>query len=272
MSHTNEQLDSRLTVPQFVAAATGRKLTVVTAYDATSAAIVDAAGVDAVLVGDSLANVVQGRATTLSVTLREMVYHATMVMRAVRRALVVVDLPFPYAQLGEKAAVRAAATILKKSGADAVKIEGGRGRANTIAAVVNAGIPVMGHCGLMPQDVKRLGRFSVQRDHDTLLADTAAIEDAGAFAVVLECVGASIASDVTSRSGIPTIGIGAGRGCDGQVLVFHDLVGYSEPSQRGPSPRHARRFTDVGVAMRDAVAQYVVEVQSGAFPNDEESF
>ena len=236
---------------------------VLTAYDFPSAAILDACGVDAILVGDSLGNVVQGRQTTLPVTLDQIIYHAEMVARAASRALVIVDLPFPFCQLGPKTATKAAARILKETQADAVKIEGGANRAATIAAVVEAGIPVIGHCGLLPQDVHRLGGYVVQRDQDRLLADVAAVEVTGAFGVVLECVTADIAAKATRKTGIPTIGIGAGSHCDGQVLVFHDLLGFSADAK---VPRHVKRYADLRQTIGDAVKQYVEEVQNGTFP------
>lgn len=272
MSQASSDFLSRITVPQFVAAKGKRKLAVVTAYDFPSAQIADAAGVDAILVGDSLGNVVQGKSTTLSVTLDEMIYHAAIVSRAVERALIIVDLPFPCAQISAEEAIRSSAMILQKTGADAVKIEGGKNRAATIAAVVEAGIPVMGHCGLRPQEVKMLGHFSVQRDAAQLLADCAAIEQAGVFSLVLECVPAAAAQQVTQAVRIPTIGIGAGRDCDGQVLVFHDLVGYSEPSRRVRLPKHVRAGSDVGAEMHRAITEYVAAVASGEFPDAAHSF
>lgn len=232
----------------------------ITAYDYPSARLVDAAGVDITLVGDSLANVVQGKATTLPVTLREMIYHAEMVVRGTKNALTVVDLPFPYAQIEPKTAVKAAAKILKKSGADAVKIEGGENRYETIKAVVAAGIPVMGHCGLQPQEIKVLGKYSLQRDENQLLADVNAVQDAGAFSVVLECIPAELAKKATQEIDIPTIGIGAGPHCDGQVLVFHDLLGFQETV-----PKHVKVYANLGKAITEAVEQYCREVRDGIF-------
>ena len=225
--------------------------------------------VDAVLVGDSLGNVVQGRETTLPVTLDQIIYHAEMVARAVSNTLVIVDIPFPCCQLGPKAATKAAARILKETQADAVKIEGGADRAATVAAVVAAGIPVIGHCGLLPQDVRRLGGYVVQRDRERLLADVAAVEAAGAFGVVLECIAADIAAEATKKVGIPTIGIGAGPHCDGQVLVFHDLLGFSAGAKVS---RHVKRYADLRRIIGGAVKQYADEVRNGTFPGEENFF
>lgn len=259
---------NRLSAPKFRQLKhDGRKIVMLTAYDWATACLLDAAGVDAILVGDSLANVVQGKGTTLPVTLREIIYHAEMVARAATRAMVIVDLPFPYCQSGKKEAVRAAARIFKESQADAVKIEGGRNRAKTIHAVVEAGIPVLGHCGLMPQDIRRLGGFSVQRDREQLLEDVRAVEDAGAFGVVVECVPADLAKEATLTTMIPTIGIGAGPDCDGQVLVLHDILGFGETR-----PRHNKVYAEIAAGISDAVGRYAEEVRSGTFPTPEQSF
>ena len=261
----------KLTPPKFRELKGTRKIVMLTAYDFPSAAILDACGVDAVLVGDSLGNVVQGRKTTLPVTLEQVIYHAEMVVRAVSEALVIVDIPFPFCQLGPKAATKAAARILKETQADAVKIEGGADRAGTIAAVTAAGIPVIGHCGLLPQDVRKLGEFAVQRDRERILADAAAVESAGAFGIVLECMTTDIAAEATRLAGIPTIGIGAGPHCDGQVLVFHDLLGFS-PGKNAKVPRHTKRYADLRQTIEDAAKQYAKDVQNGVFPGKENSF
>jgi len=251
----------KITVPQLRQRKTeGPKISVITAYDYPSAQLVDAAGVDMILVGDSLGNVVQGKATTLPVTLEEMIYHAEMVVRAVKNALVVVDLPFPYCQLGPKEAVKAAAKILKKTLADAIKIEGGEDRYRTIKAVVDAGIPVMGHCGLQPQKIKTLGRFSQQKDREQIESDLQAIADAGAFAVVLECMPAEIAGELTRSTTIPTIGIGAGPHCDGQVLVYHDLLGFKETA-----PKHVKVYANLGQIITEAVKKYCEDIREGTF-------
>ncbi|MDR3111277.1 MAG: 3-methyl-2-oxobutanoate hydroxymethyltransferase [Planctomycetaceae bacterium] len=244
----------------------GRKVVALTAYDWACAKIVDTAGVDIVLVGDSLGNVVQGKGTTLPVTLDEMIYHTEMVVRAVERALVVADLPFPYAQSGAKTAVKAAAKILKQTGAGAVKIEGGTKRADVIRAVVDAGIPVIGHCGLLPQNINCYGKFTVQRDREALLADAEAIENAGAFAVVIEYVPAELAAEVSKRLKISTIGIGSGNGCDGQVLVLHDILGFGKPT------RHSKVYAPVAQTIHTAVSSYADEVRNGVFPSEKESF
>lgn len=248
----------------------GSKIVMMTAYDFPSAELIDAAGIDVILIGDSLGTVIQGKKTTLSVTLDEMIYHTRLVARASNRALVVADLPFPYAQLGPADAVRACAEILKESGAGAVKIEGGEKRADVIRAVTDAGIPVMGHCGLMPQEIRKLGGYKVQRDETALQRDLAAIQENGAFSVVLECVPHEIAARQTARLVIPTIGIGAGKGCDGQVLVFHDLLGYHLPENA--APKHARAYANLGSIITGAVQTFAKDVRNGNFPSDAESF
>jgi len=259
----------RFTVPEFSARkGSARKLTMLTAYDYPTARLVDEAGVDGILVGDSLAMVVQGHETTLPVTLDEMIYHAEMVGRAARRALVVVDLPFPAVHLGTRRAVAAAARCLKETRCQAVKLEGSVRQAGIIEALVAAGIPVMAHCGLRPQSIHQLGRYRVQRDEAALLADARASQQAGAFAVVLECVPAAVAERVTAELSIPTIGIGAGPGCDGQILVLHDLLGLGA----GRAPQHVRGYADLGAAITDAVARYVRDVRAGDFPSQRESF
>ncbi len=249
----------------------GEKIAVVTAYDYPTARMADAAGLDMLLVGDSLATVVQGRPTTLGATLDQMIYHAEAVARAAERATVVVDVPFPYCQLGPDEAVRACVRILKETEATAVKIEGGASRAETVRAVVAAGIPVVGHCGLVPQSVKALGGYKVQRDWDQLLEDTTAIQEAGAFAVVLECVELEHAAELSKRLTIPTIGIGAGVGCDGQVLVFHDLFNFSEKDPSA-TPKHARVYRDLGGLIGEGFREYVADVKAERFPGDAESF
>ncbi len=248
-----------------------RKIVMATAYDYPSARILDDAGMDILLIGDSLGNVVQGKTTTLPVTLDEIVYHAEMVARAAQNALVIVDVPFPFGQLGPEEALRAAARILKETQADAVKMEGGEKRAATLEALVEAGIPVMGHCGLLPQDIRQAGGYFVQRQREQLLRDVAAVEKSGAFAVVLEYVGADIAAEVTRSTAIPTIGIGSGPACDGQVLVFHDLLGYVPPEQTR-LPKHVKRYADLRTVISDAVKQYADEVRQSVFPDDRHSF
>jgi len=264
----NEQ-EPRITVPQFVGMkAAGKRITMLTAYDYALAKLVDAAGVEGILVGDTLGMVVQGHDTTLPVTLDQMIYHAEMVGRAARRALVVVDMPFPAFHLGPTKAVENAARILKETRCRAVKLEGGAERADVIAALTSAGIPVMAHCGLLPQSVHQLGGYRVQRDEGQLMADARAAERAGAFAVVLECIPREIAGRITAALKIPTIGIGAGAGCDGQVLVLHDMLGLGD----GRLPRHAKQYADLKQTIADAVARYRDEVRAGAFPGEEHGF
>jgi 3-methyl-2-oxobutanoate hydroxymethyltransferase len=261
--------DRQLTVPQFMAMkAAGRKITMLTAYDYATAQLVDRAGIEGILVGDSLSMVVQGHDTTLPVTLEEMIYHAEMVGRAVRHALVIVDMPFLSFHLGVHRAVENAGQILKKSRCQAVKLEGGVEQAETIEALAVAGIPVMAHCGLRPQSVHALGGYPMQRDEDRLLADALAAQQAGAFAIVLECIPAAAAARISSTLTIPTIGIGAGAGCDGQVLVYHDLLGLTS----GRVPRHVKPYANLHHAVVDAVTRYRDDVRQGAFPGPEQTF
>ena len=194
-----------------------------------------------------------------------------MVARAARRAVVIADMPFPYCQLGPDEAVRASARVIKETDATGVKIEAGAKRAATVAAVVEAGIPVLGHVGLAPQSVKALGGYVVQRDFDQLLTDATAIQDAGAFAVVVECVQAGYAEELSKRLTIPTIGIGAGPGCDGQVLVFHDIFNYAD-QEPDATPRHARVYRDLHKMIDEGFREYIADVKSGAFPSEAESF
>jgi 3-methyl-2-oxobutanoate hydroxymethyltransferase len=259
----------QITVPQFTAMkAAGQKITMLTAYDYPLAQLLDAAGIEGILVGDTLAMVVQGHATTLPVTLEEVIYHAEIVGRAVEHALVVVDMPFPTFHLGIHEAIAAAGRILKQTRCQAVKLEGGVRQAEVIAALVSAGIPVMAHCGLQPQSVHQLGGYGVQRNGEQLLADAQAVEQAGAFAVVLECIPAELAGRITKVVKIPTIGIGAGPGCDGQILVLHDLLGLTP----GRLPRHAKAYADLAGVVSRAVASYRDDVRQGVFPGPEQSF
>ena len=229
------------------------------------------AGVDAILVGDSLATVLGGEETTLPVTLDQMIYHGRLVTRGARRALVVVDMPFMSYQVSPTEAVRNAGRILKESGASAVKLEGGAAVAPAIRAVVEAGIPVMGHLGFTPQAVNRIGGHRIQgRGEDAaevLLRDARALEEAGAFSVVLELVPASLAARMTAELRIPTVGIGAGPGCDGQVLVLHDMLGLNEDF----NPKFLKRYAEMGAGVRDAVARYAGEVREGSYPGPEHS-
>jgi 3-methyl-2-oxobutanoate hydroxymethyltransferase len=259
----------QITVPQFHGfKQAGHKICVVTAYDYPTALMVDAAGVDAILVGDSLAMAVQGHSSTLPVSLDEMIYHAEMVGRAVRHALVIVDMPFPSNHLGPYKAVESAGRILKETRCSAVKLEGGADQADVIKALVTAGIPVMAHCGLRPQSVHVLGGYKVQRDEAQLMADARAAEEAGAFAMVLECIPAELAAKITKSVGIPTIGIGAGAGTDGQVLVINDLLGITS----GYVPRFVKAYADLKTTVTTAVGQYCDDVRAGKFPGPEQTF
>jgi 3-methyl-2-oxobutanoate hydroxymethyltransferase len=261
--------DERITVPKFMALkAAGEKITMLTAYDFSVARLLDEAGVESILVGDSLSMVVQGHDSTLRVTLDEIIYHARIVCRAVRRALVVVDLPFPLCHLGPMAAIESGARILKETGCQAVKLEGGAAQAETISALVGAGIPVVAHCGLRPQSVNLLGGYKVQREVETLLADSKAAEAAGAFAVVLECIPTPIAERITGELRIPTIGIGAGPHCDGQVLVVYDMLGLTS----GYVPKFVKPYADVAGTISSAVRKFKQDVREGTFPGPEQSY
>ncbi len=249
-----------------------RKLTCLTAYDYPTARIVDEAGVDMVLVGDSVANVVLGYETTIPVTMEEMLHHTRAVRRAVKRALVIADMPYGSFHGDAIESVRNAVRFVKEAGAEAVKIEGGERRLDLIHRLVEAEIPVMGHVGLTPQSFHALGGFRVQgktpRAAEQLLRDAHAVEAAGAFSVVLEAVPRELAAQVTRELRIPTIGIGAGPDCDGQVLVLHDLIGLTF----GRTPKFARRYAQVGDAIAQAVQSFCDDVQRGSFPSDAESY
>ena len=258
-----------MTVPDFLSARSrGVRLTMLTAYDYTSARLLDEAGVDSILVGDSLGMVMQGHPNALKVTLDEVIYHTRCVVRGVRRALVVADMPFMTYQISPQQALANAGRLIQEGGATAVKLEGGARSAATISAITQADIPVVGHIGLTPQSVHRFGGFRVQRDEERLLADAQAVEMAGAFALVLECVPAELAARITASLSIPTIGIGAGAGCDGQVLVFHDMLGLFPDLQ----PRFVKRYAELGGQVREAVETYCREVREGTFPAEEHSF
>lgn len=265
----NTRMANTVTVPEFVAAkAAGKKLVVITAYDYSMARLVDSAGVDCILVGDSVGMVVQGQPHCLGVTLEEMIYHTRLVTRGTKRALIVADMPFLTFQVSPQDAVRNAGRLIKEGGAHAVKLEGGERSADAIAAIVRADIPVMGHIGLTPQSVHAFGGFKVQRNAERLLSDAHAIAAAGAFAVVLECIPAELAREITSAVPIPTVGIGAGAGCDGQVLVYHDLLGLFGDLR----PRFVKRYADLGPTITQAVKDYADEVRSGKFPTAEHEF
>jgi 3-methyl-2-oxobutanoate hydroxymethyltransferase len=256
-----------MTVPRFVAAKGRRaKLAVLTAYDFAWAGIFDEAGVDAILVGDTVAMVVQGHPTTLPVTVDEIIYHAKMVVRGTRQALVIVDMPFMSYQVSPRQAVRNAGRMLKESGASAVKLEGGESQAETIRALNVAGIPVMAHEGMKPQSVRSLGGMGkIQRDEETLVRDAKAAEQAGAFSIVLELVPRSIAARITKELSIPTIGIGAGPNCDGQVLVGYDMLGLTGDFQ----PRFLKKYADLRAEAIRAASRFAAEVRDGSFPGPE---
>jgi 3-methyl-2-oxobutanoate hydroxymethyltransferase len=249
----------------------GRRISMLTSYDYPFTRIMDAAGVDVILVGDSAGVVVAGHDTTLPVTMDEMLYHTRAVRRASPRALVVADMPFMSYQTGLEDACRNCGRMIKDGGAEAVKIEGGMNMAHVIRAVSSIDIPVMAHIGLTPQSVHRMGGYKVQgrkEQADRILEDAYAVQNAGAFAVVLEGIPAKLAAEITAELTIPTIGIGAGPSCDGQVLVIHDILGLCEKY----SPKFVKRYADLGPIISDAVRQYVSEVRSGEFPTEEHSF
>jgi 3-methyl-2-oxobutanoate hydroxymethyltransferase len=256
-------------VPDFLAARSqGVRLTMLTAYDYTIAKLLDAAGVDGLLVGDSLGMVFQGQEDSLAVTLEEMIYHTRCVARGVRRSLLVADMPFLTFQISPQQALENAGRLLKEGGAHAVKLEGGVRSAAAIRAITTADIPVMGHIGLTPQSVRRLGGFRVQRDEAKLLDDARATEEAGAFAVVVECVPTEMAQKITAELKIPTIGIGAGVGCDGQILVSPDMLGLFDDLR----PRFVKQYAELGQEIVQAVEAYCREVKEGTFPGPEHGF
>lgn len=250
----------------------GERIPMLTAYDYTSAMIVEQAGLPLILVGDSLGQVVLGYDSTVPVTMDDMLHHTRAVVRATSRALVVGDMPFMSYQVDRQQAIANAGRLLQEAGAQAVKLEGGTRVASTVRRIVEAGIPVMGHIGLTPQSVNQMGGYRVQgktpRQAARLLEDALDLEAAGAFAIVLELVPAPLARLITERLRVPTIGIGAGAGCSGQVLVLHDMLGLFSDF----TPKHVKRYADLGGVMRGAIEQYVAEVRAEAFPTDRESF
>ena len=250
----------------------GEKIPMITAYDYTAAQLVERAGIPLILVGDSLGQVMLGYDSTVPVSMGDMVHHVKAVVRGTARAHVVGDMPFLSYHADIPDAIRNAGRILKEGGAQSVKLEGGAERAETVRRIVASGIPVMGHIGLTPQAVNQLGGYRVQgktlKDAVRAMEDARALEEAGAYAIVLECVPAPLARMISERVRIPTIGIGAGAGCDGQVQVFHDLMGLYGDFQ----PKHARRYANLGDAMASAASDYMRDVQSGAFPTDAESY
>lgn len=266
-------MSDRVTVSTFAQAREQRrKLTMLTAYDYPTARLLDDAGVDCLLVGDSLGMVILGYDSTIPVTVADMVHHTRAVARGARRALVVADLPFMSYHASPEEAMHNAARLLQEGGARAVKLEGGVQLAPTVRRLVQAGIPVMGHIGLTPQSVHALGGYRVQGRSEAaarrLLADALALADAGAFSIVLELVPQQVAAWVTARCPVPTIGIGAGPDCDGQVLVIHDLLGL----YAGDTPRFVKRYAELGAAVGEAVGRYITDVRSGTFPAPEHCF
>jgi 3-methyl-2-oxobutanoate hydroxymethyltransferase len=254
--------------------ARGERITMLTAYDYRWARLFDAAGVDVLLVGDSLGMVVLGHESTVPVTVEDIIHHTRAVARGTRRALVVADLPFMSYTIGREQAMANATRLVQAGGAHAVKLEGGRTITATVAALVESGIPVVGHLGLTPQSILRFGGYRVQgRDQETarrLLDDARALSDAGASAIVLELVPAALAARITTSLPIPTIGIGAGAHCDGQVQVMHDILGLVSPGDH--VPRHAKQYANLGEIAQEAVGRYLAEVRAGAFPTEEQSF
>lgn len=252
--------------------ANGEKISMLTAYDFTMAKIVDTAGIDVILVGDSASNVMAGNETTLPITLDQMIYHASSVVKAVDRALVVVDLPFGSYQSDPKEALRSSIRIMKESGGHAVKLEGGREIESSIKKILNAGIPVMGHLGLTPQSIYKFGTYTVrakeEEEADQLLEDAKMLERIGCFALVLEKIPAKLAQKVAESISIPVIGIGAGSDVDGQVLVLHDMIGMTHEF----SPRFLRRYMNLFEDMTKAIGQYVADVKSVDFPNANEQY
>jgi len=250
----------------------GERISMLTAYDFTMAKIVDDAGVDVILVGDSASNVMAGHETTLPITLDQMIYHASSVVRAVNRALIVVDLPFGSYQGNSKEALYSSIKIMKESGAHAVKLEGGKEVKESVERILTAGIPVMGHLGLTPQSIYKFGTYNVRAKEEEeakrLIADAKVLEEAGCFALVLEKIPAKLAEQVAKELEIPVIGIGAGGGVDGQVLVFHDMVGLNNEFH----PRFLRRYLNLYDDIKGAIGKYIIDVKSKDFPNANEQY
>ncbi len=263
------EMASRITVTTLLdMKKNGQKIVALTAYDYPFARLVDESGVDIILVGDSLGMVVQGESSTLPVTMDEMIYHTRIVSRGTNRAIVVGDMPFMSYQAGVADAVRNAGRFLKEAGAAAVKLEGGASVGHLIREITAAGIPVQAHIGLTPQSFHQMGGFKIQRDEDRLMADARQVEEAGAFSVVLEGIPAEISTKVTRALRIPTIGIGAGQGCDGQILVLHDLLGLNERH----IPKFVKQYATLGESAKSAIRCYVEDVQSGKFPAEEHTY
>lgn len=250
----------------------GEKISMLTAYDYTMAYIIDRAGIDVILVGDSASNVMAGHETTVPVTLDQMVYHASCVVRGVDQALVIADLPFMSYQVTAKEALISAGRMMKEAGVHGIKLEGGSAIVDTVKRIVDAGIPVMGHLGLTPQSIYKFGTYKVrakeEAEAEDLLRDAKKLEQSGAFSIVLEKIPASLAAIVTESVSVPTIGIGAGPDCDGQVLVLHDMLGLNKEFK----PRFLRRYADIHTSMTDAVQKYIKDVKSVDFPNEDEKY
>jgi 3-methyl-2-oxobutanoate hydroxymethyltransferase len=266
-------MDKKLTIPDIVAMKkNGEKISMLTAYDTSFANMIDAAGIEMVLVGDSLGMVLLGYESTIPVTMEEMLHHCRAVKRGVKRALLVGDMPFMSYQVSKSEAITNAGRFLKEAGCDAVKLEGGTEVCDTVSAIVRAGISVMGHIGLTPQTASQLGGYKVQgKDADSarkLLQSARDLEKAGAFSIVLECIPAQLSEAITSAISIPTIGIGAGKHCDGQVLVTHDMVGMFEKF----IPSFVKQYANLASQIKEAVATYNEEVKNGSFPDEEHSF
>ena len=250
----------------------GEKISMLTAYDYTMAGLIDAAGIDVILVGDSASNVMAGHETTLPITLDQMIYHASSVVRACQRSLVVVDMPFGSYQGNSKEALNSAIRIMKETGGHAIKLEGGAEIEDSIKRILTAGIPVMGHLGLTPQSIYKFGTYQVRAkeelEAERLKQDAKMLEEAGVFAIVLEKIPAKLAQEVAASVQVPIIGIGAGAGVDGQVLVLHDMLGLTQNF----SPRFLRRYAQLGETMTEAVKQYITDVKSLDFPNASEQY
>lgn len=250
----------------------GEKISMLTAYDFSMARILDEAGIDMILVGDSASNVMAGNETTLPITLDQMIYHATSVVRAVKRAFVLVDIPFGSYQGNSSEALRSAIRIMKESGAHGIKVEGGEEIQQSVERIVKAGVPVMGHLGLTPQSIYKFGTYTVrakeQAEAEKLLHDAKLLEESGCFGIVLEKIPAALAAEVTAQLQIPTVGIGAGSSTDGQVLVVHDMLGITKDFK----PRFLRRYADLENVMGNAIQNYISDVKGGKFPNQEESY
>ena len=263
----------KITAPTFIKMKqAGEKIAMLTAYDYTTAAIIDEAGVDCILIGDSASNVMAGNENTIPITVDQMIYHARAVVRAAQRALILCDMPFGSYQISREDGVRNAIKIMKESGVDAVKLEGGIEIIETVKAIIDAGIPVCGHLGLTPQSVHKFGGYGLrakeQAEAEKLIADAEALDKVGCFAIVLEKVPAELAAKITQKVNCATIGIGAGNGTDGQVLVYADMLGMN----KGFKPKFLRQYADLHSIMTDAIGNYVGDVKSSSFPNESESY